>query len=234
MFSQLRVGARLVDTPTDVTICSADRGTSTTPTFQYTSGAFRDDHLQNIVPEECGSPGSEFSLTHEWHHMLEAGTAAGMSTRDSSANNSEYENPYEVLNGFELDLGSSPNSICRAHAQVVRKPSRTRSMELPRVSHVHYCLASGQLKDEKIQLMAKHITTLPRHSAPLMNHEQRQDVNYGNHLNVSLYLSFSCFMILYCEVREHLHRCDRQYIVVFSLLYECDCYVQIQMILREF
>jgi hypothetical protein len=157
----------------------ADRGKPTPPTFQYTSGAFRDDHLQNFVPEECGSPGSEFSLTHEWHHVLEAGTAAGMSTHDSSATNSEYENPYEVLNGSELGFGSDASSMSRSHAQVVRKPSRTRSMELPRMSRVHDCSTSGQLKDDKMQFMAQHITTLPRHSAPLMNREQGHGVNYG-------------------------------------------------------
>ncbi|KAG0578613.1 hypothetical protein KC19_4G036700 [Ceratodon purpureus] len=157
---------------------TSNRRTSAPKTFQFSSGAFRDDHLQDFTPEECGSPGSEFSLTHEWHHMLEAGTAAGMSTRDSSGNDSDYENPYDALNGSEFGLGSVATSMSRSHAQVVRKPSRTRSMELPPKSRGHDGSGSGLLKDEKSQFMAHHITTLPRHSAPLMNRDQSQGVNY--------------------------------------------------------
>ena len=174
-----------------VSIALADPGSPTPPSFQYTTGAFRDDQLQRFASEECGSPGSEFSLTHEWRHILEAGTAAGMSTRESSANsNFEYENPCEVFNDSECNFQSSANSMSRAHAQVDRKPSRTRSMELPQMSRVHDSSGSGQLKDGKSQYMAQHITTLPRHSAPLMHHERRQGVNYGTILNIHFLFLF--------------------------------------------
>ena len=196
-----------------MTIDIADRRTSAPKTFQFSSGAFRDDHLQDFTPEECGSPGSEFSLTHEWHHMLEAGTAAGMSTRDSSGNDSDYENPYDALNGSEFGLGSAATSMSRSHAQVVRKPSRTRSMELPPKSRGHDGSGSGLLKDEKSQFMAHHITTLPRHSAPLMNRDQSQGVNYGKSLNVHSVWSLRCLMMR-CEAPRRMPDCDSHHSVL--------------------
>jgi len=108
-----------------------------------------------VEAEECDSPRSEFSLTSEWQNMLAAGNAAGMSTRDcdSSANYSEYENPYDVLNSSDAMYRAH-----RAHAQVMStEPCRIRSMELRKVSRVHD-------------------PNLPqRHSAP----QQRRTVNYG-------------------------------------------------------
>lgn len=119
------------------------RGSSSPPAFQYTSGAFADDHVQSLNGEEFGSPGSEFSLTSEWQNMLAAGNAAGMSTRDSSGNNSEFEAPGEVLNISDLELDSVVSNL-RINPKVVRKPHRrTRSMELP---PTHDRSAIGELK----------------------------------------------------------------------------------------
>ncbi|KAG0591400.1 hypothetical protein KC19_1G172800 [Ceratodon purpureus] len=120
------------------------RGTSVPPAFQYTSEAVGEEHVQCLSIDEYGSPRSEFSLTSEWQNMLAAGTAAGMSTRDSSGNNSEFETPCEVLNISDLDLDSDVSDP-RSNPQVVRLPHRrTRSMELP---DTHECFASGESKD---------------------------------------------------------------------------------------
>ena len=90
--------------------------------------------MQNLNAGEYGSVGSEFSLTSEWQNILAAGNAAGMSTRGSSGNNSEFEGPGEVLNASDVDLDSDVSNLC-AHPQAVRKLyRRTRSMEIPRGS----------------------------------------------------------------------------------------------------
>lgn len=115
----------------------ADRGSSTPPAFKYTSEDFRDEQLQNWNAEEC-----EFSVTSEWQCILAAANAAGMSSRDSSGNNSEFETSCEVSNVSDLDLDSAVGN-CFARPHIVRKPRRTLSMDLPRLARTHHRSASG-------------------------------------------------------------------------------------------
>lgn len=144
--------------PTDVSRIDAAQSTYFL-SLAYKRAQNREMSTSRDEAEECDSPRSDFSLTSEWQTMLAAGTAAGMSTRDcdSSANYSEYENPYDVLNGGS---DAAMFRAHRAHAQVMRpEPCRIRSMEFPKASR-------------------EHDPSLPqRHSAP----QQRRTVNYDMH-----------------------------------------------------
>ncbi|XP_024372418.1 uncharacterized protein [Physcomitrium patens] len=152
---------------------SGGHGSTTPPTFQH-SGAFRDDHLHSFTPEECSSPGSEFSLTSEWHNMVAAGNAAGMSTRNSSSNTSDFEISYEGLSGSRVNL-STATSMSRAHPHGARNTSRTQSMELPRLVRSNELSGSGQLKNDKYTVNHQSAP----HSADLKRTYTRQSsVNY--------------------------------------------------------
>lgn len=118
-------------------------GSSSPPAFLYTSENYKDDHPFNA--DECCSPRSEFSVTSEWQYILAAANAAGMSTRDSSANNSDLETFYEVLNVSDFDINSAAGNRY-AHLDVVSKPYRTQSLELPRKKRLHERSASGEVK----------------------------------------------------------------------------------------
>lgn len=110
------------------------------PAFKQTN-----DHHENFNSEECGSPRSEFSLTFEWKHILAAGNAAGMSTRDPSASNFDYKARNGASNVSDADSDISNLGVL---PQVVRrKPRRNWSMELPRVARILNRSGSGDLKD---------------------------------------------------------------------------------------
>lgn len=169
----------------------ADRGCSSPPAFQYTSEDFRDDHLPNLNAEEGGSPRSEFSVISEWQYILAAANAAGRSTRDSSGNNSEFETTCEVLNVSDRDLNSALGNLC-AHPHVVRKPCRTRSMELTRVAHIHDRSASGELKnllldDDKYTVLSDSTNLEPR--------QTHADIICGKPLNIPVVL-YACYFLL--------------------------------------
>lgn len=179
MYVHLSGMRHLPRTESSLGICQrfAGHGSTTPPTFQH-SGAFRDDHLHSFTPEECSSPGSEFSLTSEWHNMVAAGNAAGMSTRNSSSNTSDFEISYEGLSGSRVNL-STATSMSRAHPHGARNTSRTQSMELPRLVRSNELSGSGQLKNDKYTVNHQSAP----HSADLKRTYTRQSsVNYGKSL----------------------------------------------------
>lgn len=130
---------------TELTVASwlmyfADSDFPSPPAFKQTN-----DHHENFNSEECGSPRSEFSLTFEWKHILAAGNAAGMSTRDPSASNFDYKARNGASNVSDADSDISNLGVL---PQVVRrKPRRNWSMELPRVARILNRSGSGDLKD---------------------------------------------------------------------------------------
>lgn len=135
--------------------------------FQY-AGAFRDDHLRGFAPEECGSPGSEFSLTSEWHNMVAAGTAAGMSTRGSTSNSSDFDT-HGGLRRSRLNLGSS-DYVVRTNPRVSRSACRTQSMELPRLARFSELSTGRQFEGDTHPAQIKTVG----HSAPLKRTYSRQ------------------------------------------------------------
>lgn len=115
------------------------RSSKSPPAFQYT-----DDHHENFNAQECKALRREFSLTSEWQQMLAAGNAAGMSTRDSSANHSDLETQHEAVkvSNPNSDISNPPPPP----QTVSRKSRRTRSMDFKRVVRSLERSASGELK----------------------------------------------------------------------------------------
>lgn len=171
------------------------RGSSSPPAFLFTSEDSRDDHRLNVTAEECCSPRSEFSITSEWQYILAAANAAGMSTRDSSGNDSELETSCEALNVSDLDLGSAVGNLC-VHPDVVRRPLRALSLELPPVKALHDSSASGEMRnavdDKKFSILNDSTGFERRKTHVDINYDQspfrrlpRRNLGSSNYLRVS-------------------------------------------------